>query len=1313
MENPNPSAADGRRLLQIARAALGKLALGFLFAGVIFGTLPVTDAADAEPLYYIYRGQQRPLTLDPAHIAIHVRTNSPDQLPAGLTTRGFTVADVQSRPLSDWIVLRQSHVPATRAANSQGTASTQGQASAVHQLIRDLTTTGDPGIDFVSPVFRDSSGNPVLVTSRVLIGFKAGVSASTRARLQSTVGVGAFTEQYGYPQKDQERWQIRATDGFVVLAAANALAQSPDVAYAEPDLVVSGHHDLTPTDPSFSTSWALHNTGLSGGQVGFDLNAVPAWDTTVGSPSVIVVILDVGIQQDHPDINQITGRDFTSDANRNPTGGPNSANDNHGTWVAGCVSERINNGIGTCGLAPGARVASARVGTNVTSDGHFTLQFSWVVDALNWARTIGARVTNNSNSYSETSSAIDAAYTSTHDSGMVHFASAGNESMAVIDYPGSSPNVNAVASLNRNGLASYFTNYGQGIKFAAPGEEIFTTDRTGRASEPGDYAVVSGTSFASPYTAAVAALIISVHPDWTATQVEQQMQRTCRDLGTPGYDTTFGYGLPDAFKAVSTIAPPPTPTPTPTATPTPTPEPTSTATPSASTTPTATPTPSVSPTSSPTPPSQPVNPNNILVSIGAADYRLPIPTVNYVREFTPAGDPVQTIYFALNGPPYPFIDPRGVAVDKDGVVNVNNGTLIRYSPITNTFTDLAIPGWNFDSAPWYGGLAAYDHFIFAPDQHYYPGVPDFTGTIRIDTLTNESVHFDDNNTPLRINIGLDGKLYVFNGLMIRVFDPITLNKERDIQLSEPFNQSGLVGFVNSLAVDQNGRIYLCGGYNGTIWRLNSAGQVEASRMLNAASMNDIQVDATGRLIVSQFGGRILVGDTSLSSFHAFSATPELPPDTELPIFLAFGTPLTTALPSPIPITSKVPALTQYSVVRSEGAAMARGVTNAGLHCADCSTSIALPFEVTFYDERWPAGTNIQASTNGFLFLAGNGANAGTCIPAAGFDTVIAPEWGDFSTANPADGIFTAISGGAPFRSLTVEWRVRSPSGVYNNFAVVFYENRHHIDFVYGTAPTAGFATIGLQRRDAAAYALVTCAGDGKPAPIPGTKYSFAEISVQSLPLTRGVPNGGPSGPVATFTTTRSDAKAADFTANVLWDGINARIGQVTGGPGAGPYFISLGSVPIQPPLYVRITDLNNLHSEEWTSPSIMPQPSPSPSPPPAVTPTVVVSASAPSVVEGSSTQFLITCQSGPVAQPLNVQYTISGKALEGIDYTVEDGGQAFIPAGGSSAAVVLDALTDGVKERSEKVTLTLLPSSNYNLSRIKSQRKATISILNQ
>jgi hypothetical protein len=113
-------------------------------------------------------------------------------------------------------------------------------------------------------------------------------------------------------------------------------------------------------------------------------------------------------------------------------------------------------------------------------------------------------------------------------------------------------------------------------------------------------------------------------------------------------------------------------------------------------------------------------------------------------------------------------------------------------------------------------------------------------------------------------------------------------------------------------------------------------------------------------------------------------------------------------------------------------------------------------------------------------------------------------------------------------------------------------------------------------------------------------------------------------------------------------------------------------------------------------------------------PTITVAASPGSVSEGGTAQFIVRRSNVNPLQPLVVTFSISGRAAVGLDYTVDGTpGQVTIPAGTATAAVTIHALTDAIRERSEKITLTLFPGSNYNLSRTKSQRKAAMTIINQ
>ena len=174
------------------------------------------------------------------------------------------------------------------------------------------------------------------------------------------------------------------------------------------------------------------------------------------------------------------------------------------------------------------------------------------MNSLSWGETIGARVTNNSNGYGFTGSAIASKYDDTRTNGMVHFASAGNSGAPPISYPASLPSVNSVSAVNNVGGLASFSSFGAGLDMAAPGVDIVTTDRTGSDGYgPDDYTVISGTSFASPYAAGVAALVLAVDATLTVEEVETKLKEGAEDLGDPGYDPMFGWGIVNAEESVS------------------------------------------------------------------------------------------------------------------------------------------------------------------------------------------------------------------------------------------------------------------------------------------------------------------------------------------------------------------------------------------------------------------------------------------------------------------------------------------------------------------------------------------------------------------------------------------------------------------------------------------------------------------------------------------------------------------------------------------------------------------------------------------
>jgi subtilisin family serine protease len=301
------------------------------------------------------------------------------------------------------------------------------------------------------------------------------------------------------------------------------------MAYAEPDYVVQAQ--LTPNDPSFAAQWWLT-----------DVHAPAAWNTTTGTNSVIVAVCDTGVCTTHPDLapnlilpgyNTYLNNTYVED-----TVG-------HGTQAAGCIGARGNNGLGVAGMAWNVKILPIRI---TFADGNGSAFVSDMAEGLMYGADHGAKVINCSFSGFNASTIESAAMYCRNKGALVCFA-AGNGAVdmtTATGYPNTT-NIFVVGATTASETLAAWSNYGTPIDVVAPGDSILTTTLNG------GYATVSGTSFASPIAAGLAALIFSVNPNFTPAAVEGFITKTCKNLGN---NSNLGYGLIQADAAVALAAAP-------------------------------------------------------------------------------------------------------------------------------------------------------------------------------------------------------------------------------------------------------------------------------------------------------------------------------------------------------------------------------------------------------------------------------------------------------------------------------------------------------------------------------------------------------------------------------------------------------------------------------------------------------------------------------------------------------------------------------------------------------------------------------------
>jgi hypothetical protein len=414
--------------------------------------------------------------------------------------------------------------------------------------------------------------DPRYLTEEILVRWEEGLSEATIAGWTDGLTQTALLEYSSNPAR-----VYRVPSSTDPLEVANELATSAPVLFATPDFQLYRVLLADTNDTFYGDQWHLESTGQNGASVDADVDAEDAWDITRGDSSVIIAVVDTGVELSHPDLtpNLVQGIDVLEDDN-DPSAEDylfGLITENHSTAVCGVAAAAGNNNRGVTGVAQHCGIMPIR------------FLSEWILiqpttqdeaDAFNFARLNGASVVNNSWGPSgavslpvSTRIAIDDCNQSGRNGlGMVIFFAAGNS--------GSNNNGNGYAtydgvlcvsaSTDHDLLASY-SSFGAAVDVCAPSNGgtngITTTDRLGTTGySSGDYTdAFGGTSSASPCAAGVMLQIFSANTSLTRGDAIAILQDTAVKIdqaggnyGADGHSNRYGYGKVNAGAAVAAAA---------------------------------------------------------------------------------------------------------------------------------------------------------------------------------------------------------------------------------------------------------------------------------------------------------------------------------------------------------------------------------------------------------------------------------------------------------------------------------------------------------------------------------------------------------------------------------------------------------------------------------------------------------------------------------------------------------------------------------------------------------------------------------------
>ncbi len=263
--------------------------------------------------------------------------------------------------------------------------------------------------------------------------------------------------------------------------------------------------------------------------------APEAWKLTAGKPSIVIAVLDTGIDKKQKDlVGKVTAEvNFTNSPTTDDIYG-------HGTHVAGIIAAWAGTGTGVDGLAPDCRLMNVKV-----ADDQGRFDSSVAAKGINWAVDHGANVINMSLVSTEPSLTLERAIDYAWSKGVVIVAAAGNLVGDKIVYPAYYSNCIAVAATDSNDCVASWSSQGSWVDVAAPGVDIYST------LPENEYGYKSGTSMAAAYVSGLAGLLFTLESDKDGNGVINDEVRAAIENGCDGLNIAAVKGRINAYHAVA------------------------------------------------------------------------------------------------------------------------------------------------------------------------------------------------------------------------------------------------------------------------------------------------------------------------------------------------------------------------------------------------------------------------------------------------------------------------------------------------------------------------------------------------------------------------------------------------------------------------------------------------------------------------------------------------------------------------------------------------------------------------------------------